>query len=326
MINSFIRTLSSPVRQLARQSTAGAISARDTARAFMMTAHHALMLFGITALIVLGVMFVRPEIADKLKAFSPFAQKSIGEQTVEAYQQARLADLNHAEAPMPNAANTDSAEPMATAPAYDAIVPSGTERQQKLVTGWLSKRYRVAGDAANMFVAHAYLTAKEIKLDPLLILAVMAIESGLNPYAESPVGAQGLMQVMSKVHHDKFQQLGGVKAALNPMANIKVGALILKDYVTRGGSVEAGLKTYVGAAAFDNDSGYGTRVMAEYRRLKDVALGKNVPIYTSGSAIVQKPRPLDRAEPKSDEPAEVSAQPIEQKAARQAKVGQIAAL
>src|SRR5207244_13178306 len=115
MINSFIRTLSSPVRQLARQSTAGAISARDTARAFMMTAHHALMLFGITALIVLGVMFVRPEIADKLKAFSPFAQKSIGEQTVEAYQQARLADLNHAEAheaPMPNAANTDSAEQM----------------------------------------------------------------------------------------------------------------------------------------------------------------------------------------------------------------------
>src|SRR5699024_9736668 len=116
-------------------------------------------------------------------------------------------------------------------------------KQQQHVTAWLSKRYRVAGDAANMFVATAYLTARDIKLDPLLILAVMAIESRLNPFAESPVGAQGLMQVMSKVHHARFAELGGAKAALNPVANIRVGSEILKEYVSRGGSVEAGLKT-----------------------------------------------------------------------------------
>ena len=156
----------------------------------------------------------------------------------------------------------------------------GNNKQQKFVTSWLSKRYRVAGDAANMLVSTAYTTAHDIKLDPLLILAVMAIESGLNPFAESPVGAQGLMQVMSKIHHEKFQKMGGVQAALNPVANIRVGALILKDYVNRGGSVEAGLKTYVGAAAFDNDSGYGSRVMAEYRKLKQVAGGKSVPTVT----------------------------------------------
>jgi hypothetical protein len=115
------------------------------------------------------------------------------------------------------------------------------------VTEWLSRRYRVAGDAANMLVSTAYSTAHEIKLDPLLILAVMAIESGLNPFAESPMGAQGLMQVMSKVHSDKFEEVGGTKAALNPVANIRVGSQILKDYVTRTGSVEGGLKTYVGA-------------------------------------------------------------------------------
>src|SRR5450830_1072000 len=85
------------------------------------------------------------------------------------------------------------------------------------------------GDDTDMLVSAAYLTAREIKLDPLLILAVMAIESRFNPFAESPMGAQGLMQVMSKVHHDKFQELGGVKAALNPVANIKVGSLILKE-------------------------------------------------------------------------------------------------
>jgi hypothetical protein len=173
-------------------------------------------------------------------------------------------------------------------------------RQQKYVTEWLSRRYRVAGDAANMLVSTAYSTAHEIKLDPLLILAVMAIESGLNPFAESPMGAQGLMQVMSKVHSDKFEEVGGKEAALNPVANIRVGAQILKDYVTRTGSVEGGLKTYVGAAAFEDDSGYGNKVLAEYRRLKQVASGKNVPIITPPSTpapqLVQKSAPAPKAD------------------------------
>ena len=121
----------------------------------------------------------------------------------------------------------------------------------------------------------------------------MAIESGLNPFAESPVGAQGLMQVMSKVHHERFQEMGGVQAALNPVANIRVGSLILKDYVTRGGSVEAGLKTYVGAANFATDSGYGSRVLAEYRRLKQVSAGQRVPtsnaVMASNTSAPAKP-------------------------------------
>jgi soluble lytic murein transglycosylase-like protein len=176
--------------------------------------------------------------------------------------------------------------PVATADAQasttlvgQATSETDTARQQRWVTNWLSKRYHVAADAANLLVSASYATAKETKLDPLLILAVMSIESGLNPFAESAMGAQGLMQVMSKVHHDKFDDMGGVKAALNPVANIKVGALILKDYVTRGGSVEAGLKLYVGAAANDNDAGYGSKVLAEYHRLKDVSTGKNVPTF-----------------------------------------------
>jgi soluble lytic murein transglycosylase-like protein len=57
----------------------------------------------------------------------------------------------------------------------------GNPRQQKLVTNWLAKRYRVASDAADMLVSAAYLTARDIKLDPLLILSVIAIESRFNP-------------------------------------------------------------------------------------------------------------------------------------------------
>ena len=153
---------------------------------------------------------------------------------------------------------------------------------------------------ANMLVSAAYLTAVETKLDPLLILAVIAVESRFNPFAESPMGAQGLMQVMSKVHKDKFDDHGGVKAALNPVANIKVGSQILKDYVRRGGSVEAGLKGYVGAAALDSDSGYGAKVLAEYHRLKEVANGKKVPTSSTmtAGAAQRKARAAQQAEGK----------------------------
>jgi soluble lytic murein transglycosylase-like protein len=195
---------------------------------------------------------------------------------------------------------------------------AGDPRQQQLVTTWLSKRYRVAADATDMLVSAAYLTAKEIKIDPLLILSVMAIESRFNPFAESPVGAQGLMQVMSKVHRDKFEDHGGLKAALDPVANIRVGSQILKDYVTRGGSVEAGLKLYVGAGALETDDGYGAKVLAEYQRLKEVAKGKKVPIFTTSvNAAPPKPRPQEvKAEPETESAS----------ADRKAAGGQIAAL
>jgi soluble lytic murein transglycosylase-like protein len=193
-----------------------------------------------------------------------------------------------------------------------------SQREQTLVATYLARRYRVAQEPVSELVKAAFDTGREVGLDPLLLLAVMAIESGFNPYAESGVGAQGLMQVMSKVHSDKFQYFGGQSAALDPLANIKVGALVLKDCIARGGSVPGGLRLYVGSTSQD-DGGYGAKVMAERSRLRDVAGGRNVPINAPQAPVqtasVSEPAPQKVASNKRVDVTLDGAHPIDDKTA-----------
>ncbi len=238
---------------------------------------HATAGFGLLAIIILVTLFVNPDLAAKFQSLSPFAAN--GSVSAESAPSPDLSMLMATpELISKNAEQEAVAEPSITSNNSKLI---GDQRQQALVTNWLSKRYRVANDAIDMLVSASYLTAKDTKLDPLLILSVIAIESRFNPFSESPVGAQGLMQVMSRVHKDRFNELGGVKAALNPVANIKVGAMILRDCIKAAGSVEGGLKRYVGATDSESDGGYGNLVLAEYRRLKDVAAGKPVSVFST---------------------------------------------
>ncbi|RQO36036.1 hypothetical protein DBR37_06765 [Herminiimonas sp. KBW02] len=286
MLNRITSAMRKAAKQSARQVIAHSTAMRTTNNKVVATARHAIMALGLTAIATLALMFFKPEVAEKIQAISPFSDAVAATPSDD--------DLS----PIANLMD-DPASLTASAAIEDTPVASanpamlGTDVQQQRVTQWISKRYRVANDATNMLVSAAYLTAKEINLDPLLILAVMAIESRFNPFAESPVGAQGLMQVMSKVHHDKFAEMGGTQAALNPVANIRVGSLILKEYVSRGGSVEAGLKRYVGAAGMESDAGYGAKVLGEYDRLKAVASGKRVSAFaTMASRAAPKAQPV----------------------------------
>lgn len=158
------------------------------------------------------------------------------------------------------------------------------DAEQSRVASYVARKYLVAVDAIRGIVHATYATARVTGVDAHLILAVMAIESRFNPFAESAMGAQGLMQVIPKYHLDKFEEHGGRKAALDPLANIQVGALILKDYVRRFGSLEAGLRAYSGATG--DDSGYASKVLGERDRLKAVASGKPIPAGVANAVTV----------------------------------------
>ena len=168
--------------------------------------------------------------------------------------------------------------------------------QQKRIVQYLARRYRIADGAVRMLVSTAFQIGKEKNLDPLLILSVVAIESSLNPFAESAMGAQGLMQVMTRVHAQRFEPHGGEIAALDPIANMKVGAAILHELISRGGSVERGLQLYVGAGNMPDDGGYGARVLGERARLQMAASGKVEAALSAAIRAAAGPAPA--AEPK----------------------------
>jgi soluble lytic murein transglycosylase-like protein len=143
------------------------------------------------------------------------------------------------------------------------LEPSSLSAPEYRVATWISKRYRVALEPVSALVKVAFVEGEREQIDPALILAVMCIESGVHPYAQSPVGADGLMQVMTTINAKMYERYGGTTAAYDPVTNLRVGIQILKMLIKRRGSVEEALKFYVGAGISGEDGGYVAKVLQE---------------------------------------------------------------
>ena len=152
-----------------------------------------------------------------------------------------------------------------------AVEPAAEEQnpEQRVLAEFIAKRYRVAEEAITSIVSTAYRAGAEHRVDPLLILAVVAIESRFNPLAQSVFGAKGLMQIMPKYHQDKLSEHGGDGALLEPEINIQVGTQILREYLRRSGETESALQMYVGVGS--PDEAYPGKVLAEHARMKQLA-------------------------------------------------------
>jgi hypothetical protein len=159
--------------------------------------------------------------------------------------------------------------------------------EQLQVARFFADKYRLPLDQVAEAVANAYFTAREMRVDPLLVVAVISIESGFNARARSQKGAEGLMQVMTSVHEEKFMPFGGVATAYDPVVNIQVGVGILRDHLLREGSIEGALKAYVGAARRPHDGGYGRRVMREREAIQQ-ALAVPIEARSSVAGLAQQ--------------------------------------
>jgi hypothetical protein len=184
-----------------------------------------------------------------------------------------------------------------------AADPKALPRQQAAVALWLSRRYKVAPEPVSRLVQEAWSVGRRAGLDPTLILAVMAVESSFNPFAQSPVGAQGLMQVMTRVHDDKYEAFGGIRAAFDPVANLRVGVQVLKECIVRGGGVETGLRAYVGATALNDDGGYVGKVLNEQIHLRQVAEGRSVAFNVISPGTLPGNSPLNNTSAPANPPA-----------------------
>ena len=239
--------------QVMRRSVAA--TADDIAQGFFEITHNSFALLGLVVVFAVITLTARPDLrqAGELQLMTWLQERQ--EVVAEDVAEPEVVELTAVE--RATAAN-----------------PTELPTRQAAVAYWLSKKYGVAPEPLSALVANAFEIGQKAKLDPTLILAIMAIESGFNPFAQSPVGAQGLMQVMTKIHHDKYENFGGRFAAFDPVSNLRVGVKVLQECISRAGSIEGGLKYYVGAANLADDGGYASKVMAEHARLLAVMGGK----------------------------------------------------
>jgi hypothetical protein len=166
-----------------------------------------------------------------------------------------------------------SCMPAAIEPEPIPRVEHPIDRVHKALADELTQRYRIAAKPAAEMVRTAYRAADEVGLDPVLVLAVISIESRFNPIAQSVAGAIGLMQIIPRFHMDKLKAHGGEQAVFHPESNIRIGAKILQEYVHRTGSLEAGLQQYNGAFS-DGSAKYALKVLNERSRLIKVAFDR----------------------------------------------------
>lgn len=150
----------------------------------------------------------------------------------------------------------------------DAVAGVKINPRLQAALEYSARRYRVSPQVLVPIFEAADHNAQKLGLDPLLIVSVIAVESNFNPFSESNMGAQGLMQVIPRFHKEKFPPDAGDLPLFDPAINIAVGSQVLHEYIRRqGGSVPAGLQQFNGAI---NDQGqsYANKVLAIKERME----------------------------------------------------------
>ncbi|MBZ5633364.1 MAG: lytic transglycosylase domain-containing protein [Acidobacteriia bacterium] len=116
--------------------------------------------------------------------------------------------------------------PAAQNPSQKALVVRADRRTGKLVRSVAPVNAPSSGAKALASINISEMVEKaahDNNVDPLLVHSIIQVESNYNPYAVSPKGAQGLMQLMPPTARDL-----GVNDSFDPRQNIEAGVRYLK--------------------------------------------------------------------------------------------------
>src|SRR5262245_31672458 len=159
---------------------------------------------------------------------------------------------------------------VAPGPAVAAVeMARAPDPARAALANYLAERYGRDPESTRDCVDEGYAAAAAYDVDPLLVLAIMAVESRFDPRARNGYGAKGLMQVVARFHRDKLAEHGGERALADPRVNALVGTQILKQSLERAPSLRAALQRYAGWD--DDEQRYARKVLGEKERLRRVA-------------------------------------------------------
>jgi soluble lytic murein transglycosylase-like protein len=140
---------------------------------------------------------------------------------------------------------------------FSAIAETAPERVDSPLAQRIARRYRVAPSAVERIIQ---LAERHFPADPLLLLAIVGVESSWRPWAVGTVGEVGLCQVRPDLH-------GVSETALaDPAVNIRVAGRVLRHCLGRsGGDIAGAVARYNGRGAAAEE--YARRVLEERERL-----------------------------------------------------------
>lgn len=132
------------------------------------------------------------------------------------------------------------------------------------------QRQPISRSAIDRYVSQ---NARAQRIDPALIEAIIENESSFDPYATSPAGARGLMQLMPETAASL-----GVDDPYDPAQNLRGGSRYLRELLDRFGNVDLAVAAYnAGPGAVERFGGippyvetrrYVRNVLSRYRELR----------------------------------------------------------
>ncbi|PRP96338.1 lytic transglycosylase domain-containing protein [Enhygromyxa salina] len=196
-------------------------------------------------------------------------------------------------------AGSTTAQPSAAPAGQGAVSPAPVVALEAFSD---NERARIL--AVQEIVEHA---ASEHGVDPVLINAVIWVESRFDPQAKSPAGARGLMQLMPATAAYLAKRMGERSAhAYDPKFNVRAGSLYLAEMLAKFGDEQKAVAAYhagpgnvkrwleAGETFPDYSQTYVAKVMEARARFEGVAVhGRR-----SGAATMPAPTPAPTPTPR----------------------------